>query len=115
MYAIWNNRAGHRATFQIGESYKSKPDCCKCSKLHAALIKRIPEIIIIVFICTVIAVSFTVPIIIYGVDADRRSDEEDNVKMLINLNLDNCTEATDVQVGSVMKIREIFVATEIAI
>ena len=74
-----------------------KPDCCKYSKLHAAPIKRI----ILIFICTVITVSFIVPIIIYGVDADRRSYGEDNATMLIDLDLDNCIdlEATDVQVG----------------
>ena len=74
------------------ESYKNKPDCCRCLKLPAALIKRI----VIIFTCTVIAVSFTVPMIIYGVDADRRSGED---TMLINLDLDDCRNVTDVQVG----------------
>ena len=77
--------------------YKNKPDCCKCSKLSVALM-WIKTRVKIIFICTVIAISFTVPIIIYGVDADRRY-EEDNATMLIDLDLDNCIEATDVKVG----------------
>ena len=94
-----NVTAGEFPRSSTGTIDSKKPDCCKYSKLHAAPIKRG----ILIFICTVIAVSFIVPIIIYGVDADRRSYGEDHnaTMQLIDLDLDNCIdlETTNVQVG----------------
>ena len=87
-------RAGE---FITDESHKNK---CKPWKPSVALM-WVYKRIILIFICTVVAVSFTVPIIIYGVDADRRSDGlgGDNATMLFDLDLDNCIETADVQVG----------------
>ena len=88
------------------EYHKNTPDCCKrlrpglkpSSILMSSLMPLWDKmsVTILVFICIVVAISFTIPIIIYGVDSDRRSNGENNVAMLINLDPDNCIETNKV-------------------
>ena len=88
-----------RSFFQIDKPEKNKPgrsNYCTCLKLPAVLVWT--ERIILIFICAVVAAAFTVPIIIYGVDADRGSDGEDNSTLIIDLDLDNCLDENAQQI-----------------
>ena len=85
------------------EYHRNKPDCCKCSTILMSSLMPLwnkKSTIILVFICVVVAISFTAPIIIYGVNSDRRSKGDNNFMMLINFDPDNCIEANDSQVSS---------------
>ena len=93
------------------EYHKSTPDCCKCLKSSAiprAILMSIWDkiySIILVFICVVVAISFTIPIIIYGADSDRRSSGEnhDNATISISkLDPKTCVDANDFQVSLLM-------------
>lgn len=69
------------------ESESNHHSCCTCWKSPA--VRVWVERIVLISICVAVAGAFTVPIIIYAVDADRGSDSP---TILTDLDLDNCQD-----------------------
>ena len=84
-----DDAAARSVTLQIDDpEHKNTPNCFEWLKPSKSL-KRF----ILTLICMVVATSFTTPIIIYGVDSDRRSNAENYGTILIDLDPENCIEA----------------------
>ena len=76
---------------ELSEDKSDKTNCCIYLNKNIVWIERV----VLILICVAVAGGFTVPIIIYAVDADRG----DNSTLSLDLDVDNCQiSSSDAQV-----------------